>query len=121
MSQRLFSILSMGAIALGSILPTSSAHAAPRTAQDDTLQIVMIDQTQLSASQRSAFQRYLQTASLPPTKIGKRCQYYGKPQVWCLILDPAVAEKVYQQLSSQSFGSLAEMKPVRRLRGGERS
>ncbi len=82
---------------------------------ETSLQIVMVNQAQLSSSQRSAFQQYIQTANLPPTKVGKRCQYYGKPEVWCLILDAPVANQVLQQLSRQPFGSAASSQPIRRL------
>ncbi|MGQ9870998.1 hypothetical protein [Leptodesmis sp.] len=74
----------------------------------------------MNDSQRQAFQRFLQTASLPRTKIGQRCQYYGKPQVWCLLLDPPVAERVFQQLKTQSFGTAVDIRTVRRFRGAEK-
>ena len=121
MSQKLLSILSIGAIALSAAIPTAIAQTAPRGSGDGTLKMVMVDQAQLSSSQRDAFQRYLQTANLPRTKVGKRCQYYGKPQVWCLLLDPAVAEQVYQKLSKQPFGSAADIQTVHRLKAPERS
>ena len=115
MSQKLLAILSMGAIALSTI---PSALAQSRTPSNNgILKMVMVDQTQLSASQRSAFQQYLQTANLPPTKIGDRCQFYGRPQVWCLLLDPSLAQQVYQKLREQpGFGTATEIKDVRRLR-----
>ncbi len=126
MSHKVFSLLSASAIALS---PFSSAMAqsiapqtrTPKTRSNEILQMVMVDQTQLSSSQRSAFQQYLQTASLPATKVGKRCQYYGKPDVWCLILDEPVANQVFRQISRQPFGSAASVKPVRRLRAPEKS
>lgn len=122
MSQRFFSLLSVGAIALSTALSTAHAQPAPRPSDDGMLKMVMVDQSQLSTSQRDAFQRYLQTANLPRTKIGNRCQYYGRPQVWCLLLDPAVAAQVYTQLKEQPvFGSAIDIKEVRRLRGAERS
>jgi hypothetical protein len=127
MSQRLFSILYAGAIAFSMAIPgvqaqfAPRAQAAPKATDDGTLNIVMVDQAQLSATQKEAFQRFLQTANLPHTKVGKSCQYYGKPQIWCLLLDPPIADQVYQQISRQSFGSAASIKPVRRLRAPEKS
>ncbi len=116
MSQKFLAFLSMGAIAL-SPLPTFLAQPSASAAQREVMKMVMIDQQQLTASQREAFQRYLQTANLPRTQVGKRCQYYGKPQVWCLLLEPTLAQQVYQQLRSQSeFGSATEIKEVRRIR-----
>ncbi len=124
MNRMISAIFSIGAIALGTVLPSlvqsesTAIHAQTQTRPENgTLKMVMVDQAQLSASQRNAFQRYLQTANLPRTKVGERCQYYGRPQVWCLLLDHGVAERVYQQLKGQpSFGSIAEIKEVRRLR-----
>lgn len=116
MSQKFLALLSMGAIAL-SPLPTFLAQNNAIAAQREVMKMVMIDQQQLTASQREAFQRYLQTANLPRTQVGKRCQYYGKPQVWCLLLEPTLAQQVYQQLRSQSeFGAATEIKEVRRIR-----
>lgn len=115
MSQKLLAMLSLGAIALSSI-PSALAQSRV-SANNGTLNMVMIDQAQLSSNQRSAFQRYLQTANLPATKVGNRCQYYGKPQVWCLLLDPSLAQQVYQKLKQQPvFGAATEIKEVRRLR-----
>lgn len=108
-------IASISAIVLTSVSPTLAQTARP--SGNGVLKMVMVDQAQLSTNQRSAFQRYLQTANLPSTKVGNRCQYYGKPQVWCLLLDPNIAQQVYQQLKSQPvFGSATEIKEVRRLR-----
>ncbi len=126
MSQRFFPILSIAAIAVGTAIPAAQAQFAsnqspPRTSGDGALQMVMVDQAQLSESQKNAFQRFLQTANLPPTKIGKSCQFYGKPQVWCLLLDQPTANQVYQQLSRQSFGSAASMKTVHRLKSPDRT
>lgn len=116
--------LSLGAIALSTFVPTfvqpetTALHAQTRSRSGNgTLKMVMVDQSQLSPSQRSAFQQYLQVANFPRTKVGDRCQYFGKPQVWCLLLDPNVAQQVYQKLKGQpGFGSAAEIKEVRRLR-----
>lgn len=122
----LISALSMGAIALGVIAPSAIAQSGSRSPNsrlpDGTLTMVMIDRAQLSNVQRTAFQRYLQTANLPPTKVGKRCQFYGKPDVWCLLLDQNVAQQVYNQLKRQrEFGAAIEMKEVRRLAAPERT
>lgn len=115
MSQKLLAMLSLTAIALSSASAAIAQTASPTN--DGHLKMVMLDQAQLSNNQRSAFQQYLRTANLPPTKIGRRCQYYGKPQVWCLLLDPAQAQQVYQQLKDQPvFGFATELKDVRRLR-----
>lgn len=114
MPQKLLAILSASAIVLGTMPAVAQTM---RSANNGTLKMVMIDQAQLSSNQRSAFQRFLQSANLPPTKVGNRCQYYGKPQVWCLLLDPGVAQQVYNQLRNQpAFGSAIEIKEVRRLR-----
>jgi hypothetical protein len=114
MLQKLLAILSASAIVLGT-MPAVAQSA--RSASNGTLKMVMIDQAQLSSNQRSAFQRFLQSANLPRTKVGNRCQYYGKPQVWCVLLDPSVAQQVYNQLRNQpAFGSATEIKEVRRLR-----
>jgi hypothetical protein len=116
MSQKLLALFSMGAIAL-STLPAAFSQSAANAAQDGVLKMVMVDQSQLSGSQREAFQRYLQTADLPRTQVGKRCQYYAKPQVWCLLLNPNLAEQVYQKLRGQAaFGAAADIKEVRRIR-----
>lgn len=110
-----FAIAAVSAIGVISVSPVSAQTTKP--SDNGVLKMVMVDQAQLSTNQRSAFQRYLQTASLPRTKVGNRCQYYGKPQVWCLLLDPNIAQQVYQQLKSQPvFGSATEIKEVRRLR-----
>ncbi|MBM0741379.1 hypothetical protein JOY44_07060 [Phormidium sp. CLA17] len=120
MSHPVFSLISIGAIA-GMVPMAIVQSATPKAQSNEVLQMVMVDQTQLSSSQRSAFQQYLQTVSLPSTKVGKRCQYYGKPNVWCLILDAPVANQVFQQISRQPFGSAASVKPVRRFRSPEKS
>ncbi|MGC8712404.1 MAG: hypothetical protein ACP5RH_08435 [Leptodesmis sp.] len=124
MSRTFLPILAMGAIVLSPGMPTIFAQPAPgappRSYQDDTLKMVMVDQSRLDDGQRQAFQRFLQTANLPHTKIGQRCQYYGKPQVWCLLLDPPVAERVFQQLKTQSFGAAVDIRTVRRFRGVEK-
>jgi hypothetical protein len=122
MSRTLLTIFAASAIALGASAPASFAQSfstGARSNQSDTLRMVMVDQSQLNGSQRAAFQRFLQTANLPRTKIGRQCQFYGRPQVWCLILDPPVAEQVLQQLKPQPFGSAAEIKTVRRFKGVE--
>jgi hypothetical protein len=122
MSRNLLSIFAAGAISLGAGIPASFAQSfstSTRSNSGDTLRMVMVDQSQLNATQRDAFQRFLQTANLPRTKIGQQCQFYGKPQVWCLILDPPVAERVLQQLKPQPFGAAADIKTVRRFRGVE--
>jgi hypothetical protein len=133
MAQHVLSMLSATAIAVLVSLPAIAAppisrptsrpipSPADRTPVEKPLEMVMVDQAQLSSAQRSTFQRYLQTANLPNTKIGNRCQYYGKPDVWCLILDPPLANQVYQQLKQQAdFRSGLDIKPVRRLRSPER-
>jgi hypothetical protein len=116
-----FSLVSISAIALGNIANAIAQPSTPKVQSNEVLQMVMVDQTQLSSSQRNAFQQYIQTASLPVTKVGKRCQYYGKPDVWCLILDAPVANQVFQQISRQPFGSAASVKAVRRLRAPEKN
>ncbi|MBF2027824.1 MAG: hypothetical protein IGS48_13850 [Oscillatoriales cyanobacterium C42_A2020_001] len=124
MPLKLLHTLSLGAIALSTFVPTfiqpeaTALHAQTRSRSGNgTLKMVMVDQSQLSPTQRSAFQQYLQTANFPRTKVGDRCQYFGKPQVWCLLLDPNVAQQVYQNLRGQpGFGAAAEIKEVRRLR-----
>ncbi len=125
MSRSFLPILAIGAIALNASIPAvfaqSRSEAGSRFEQDGTLKMVMVDQAQLNERQRQAFQRFLQTANLPHTKIGKQCQFYGRPQVWCLLLDPPVAERVFQQLKPQSFGTAVDIKTVRRFRGGEKS
>ncbi len=125
MSQRFLSLLVSSAIALPSGVPVSLAQAnprvSPRSGSDDTLKMVMVDQAQLNDRQRQAFQHFLQTANLPHTKIGQRCQFYGRPQVWCLLLDPPVAERVFQQLKPQPFGAAVDIKTVHRFRGAEKS
>lgn len=124
MSRTLLPMLAMGMLVLipgmSATLAQPSPGANPRSHQDDTLKMVMVDQSQLNDRQRQAFQRFLQTANLPHTKIGQRCQYYGKPQVWCLLLDPPVAERVFQQLKPQSFGAAVDIRTVRRFRGAEK-
>jgi hypothetical protein len=125
----LFSSLAFSAMALSALVITLPSGAAPKTSNaksssqsDNWLRMVMVDQAKLSNEQRDGFQRYLQTANLPHTKIGKRCQYYTKPQVWCLILDPPVAERVYNQLKQEkAFNAALDMKPVRRLRVPDRN
>jgi hypothetical protein len=122
MSKNLVSIVAASAIAFGVNAPASLAQSfstGARSTESGTLRMVMVDQSQLNANQRNAFQRFLQTANLPRTKIGQQCQFYGRPQVWCLILDPPVAERVFQQLKPQPFGAAAEMKTVRRFKGAE--
>ena len=136
MSHPIFSLLSVGAIALGTLpgaipvgspvesfanVPRIAQSATPKAQSSEVLRMVMVDQTQLSSNQRNAFQQYIQTASLPSTKVGKRCQYYGKPDVWCLVLDAPVANQVFQEISRQPFGSAASVKSVRRLRAPEKN
>jgi hypothetical protein len=112
-------------VALPRTVPTpitpAPSNIVPMVQSREVLQMVMVDQAQLSATQRTEFQQYIQTANLPHTKVGKRCQYYGKPDVWCLILDAPVANQVVQQLSKQSFSSKVEVKPVRRLKAPEKN
>jgi len=87
-------------------------------AEGDFLMMVMVDQEKMNGDQKAAFQRYLQSANLPKTRVGERCQYYKRPEVWCLLLDPEVAQKVYEQLRGQSaFSQFVEQKEVRRIRG----
>jgi hypothetical protein len=96
--------------------PTGTANSA------GILGMVMVDQAKLSAEQKAAFQTYLQTANLPPTKIGNKCQYYGKPAVWCLLLDPTLAQQIYERLKAQPiFGSLVELKEVGRINGPDKN
>lgn len=78
----------------------------------NVLCMVAIDTSKLSPEQSQALEEI--TPTLPKTKIGKRCQYYGKPQVWCLLLDPAIAMDTQAKLS-QFSGSLWN-KQVRRLK-----
>ncbi len=121
MSHPVISLLSASAIAFSTLPGAIAQSATPKAQSGEVLKMVMVDQTQLSSNQRSAFQQYIQTASLPSTKVGKRCQYYSKPDVWCLVLDAPVANQVFQQISRQPFGSAASLKPVRRLRSPEKS
>ena len=121
MSHPIFSLLSVGAIALGAFPGAIAQSATPKAQSSEVLRMVMVDQTQLSSNQRNAFQQYIQTANLPSTKVGKRCQYYGKPDVWCLVLDAPVANQVFQEISRQPFGSAASVKSVRRLRAPEKN
>lgn len=119
---QVFSALSIGTIAFSALVSTAIAQPAPRSNNPDPLSMVMVDQAQLSDTQRNAFQRFLQTANFPRTKVGKRCQFYGKPDVWCLLLDKSMAQKVYNQLRQQrEFGTAAALKEVRRLTSPERS
>lgn len=112
----LYRVLPLCALSTIAAMPMAIAQPAP-PAKSGVLNMVMIDQAQLSTEQRQAFQQYLRTANLPPTKIGDRCQYYGRPQIWCLLLDPDRAQQVYQQLKDQPiFGTATEMKEVRPLR-----
>lgn len=121
MSRFFLPVLASSAIAFSAGIPVALAQSSPRSAPDDTLKMVMVDQAQLNDSQRQAFQRFLQTANLPHTKIGQRCQFYGRPQIWCLLLDPPIAERVFRQLKPQPFGAAVDMKTVRRFRGAEKS
>lgn len=101
-----------GAIALGWCCPPAIAGAPP-----GVLKLVMVDQAQLSSGQRQAFQRFVQQANFPPTRVGDRCRYHGKPQVWCLLLEPATAEAVYQRLIQQNeFRRATAIRTVRPLR-----
>lgn len=112
----LYRFLPLCALSAIAIMPVAIAQPAPPTNRG-VLSMVMIDQAQLSPDQRQAFQQYLRTANLPHTKIGERCQYYGRPQIWCLLLDPTQAQQVYQQLKDQpTFGTATEIKEVRPLR-----
>lgn len=97
---------------------TLAPQSKPR---DGVLAMVMVDQSKLSGEQKQAFQQYLQTANLPRTKIGDRCQFYGRPDVWCLLLDPELGRRIFEQLKAQeSFGAAVEVNEVGRLgnRGG---
>lgn len=76
--------------------------------------LVMVDQAKLSSEQRSQFEGLLSTANFPATEVGKRCQYHGRPEVWCLVLSPTKASAVYAQL--QQFGEAAVNKKVRRFK-----
>lgn len=106
---------------IASSAPSNILPAVQKTEPGEVLKMVMVDQTQLSSSQRTVFQQYIQTAGLPATKVGKRCQYYGKPDVWCLVLDDTIAKQVYQKLSLQPFASAMSIKSVRRLRAPEKN
>ena len=120
MSPRIISFLAISAIAFGSFFTVAVRAIAqttlPKIDPNEVLKMVMVDQAQLSSMQRSAFQQYLQTANLPSTKVGKRCQYYGKPDIWCLVLDAPIAHTIFQQFSRQPFGSATSIKPIRRFR-----
>ncbi len=117
---RFLPLCALSAIAIAGIpaaIAQSAPLAQPTSPSRGVLKMVMIDQAQLSPDQRQAFQQYLRTANLPRTKIGERCQYYGRPQIWCLLLDPPQAQQVYQQLKEQpTFGTATEIKEVRPLR-----
>ena len=112
----LYRFLPLCALSAIALMPVAIAQPAPPTNRG-VLNMVMIDQAQLTPDQRQAFQQYLRSANLPRTKIGERCQYYGRPQIWCLLLDPTQAQQVYQQLKDQpAFGTATEIKEVRPLR-----
>lgn len=125
--RQFFSALSIGVIGVTSTFPGAIAQAIPpssnpRSGSNGDLTMVMVDQSRLSSTQRKVFQQYLQTANLPRTKVGNRCQFYGKPNVWCLLLDHPLAQQVYNQLRKQrEFGAATTIKEVRRLNAPERS
>ena len=101
-----------GAIGLGGAFPGAIAAAPP-----GRLKLVLVDQAKLSSAQQRAFQRFVQQANFPPTRVGDRCRYHGKPQIWCLLLEPATADAVYQRLiQTGEFGQATEIRPVRPLR-----
>ncbi len=101
----------------GQVAPVSQStipKTATAVADPDALKMVMVDQTLLTAEQRSQLAQL--ATQLPPTSVGKSCQYYGKPDVWCLILKHQTAEQVFPQLSP--FGAAASIKPVKRFGKG---
>lgn len=102
----------------------STPNAAPVNATPTGMQMVMVDKAKLDAKGVAAFESYLRTASLPQSPVineniggSARCQYYGRPQIWCLLLEGSTAQNVYNELKGQqTFASAVEMKSVRRLK-----
>lgn len=93
---------------------------APANSQASLL-MVSVDRALLSRDEVSNFEHFINSTALPKTKIGEKCRYYGRPQVWCLILDDSQAREVFSLLQKQSFNRATKLAPVRRLKAPERS
>ena len=98
-------------------LAVALALAIPGTAIAQTKTMVSVDRSTLTAAQSAALSRLI--PQLPRTQIGQRCQFYGKPSIWCLLLDANTAARVQQTL--QSAGIPAQTREVPRLRNRGRS
>lgn len=84
----------------------------PAIAQDGAKQMVMVDRATLTSTQSSTLDNLI--PQLPRTSVGKRCRFYGKPAVWCLLLDGNQANQVKNRLVQA--GVPAEVREVRRIR-----
>ncbi|EKQ70278.1 hypothetical protein OsccyDRAFT_0556 [Leptolyngbyaceae cyanobacterium JSC-12] len=99
----------------GSTLP--DLGITPVKGNSFTKYMVWLDRAILTPEQRTDFDRYLQSTSLPANSVGKQCSYYGKKEAWCLLLDQELANKVKEMMSGESFGRLVEVKGVNVIRG----
>lgn len=89
------------------------ALAIPGTAIAQTKTMVSVDRATLTAAQSAALSRLI--PQLPRTQVGKQCQYYGKPSIWCLLLDAGTASQVQQQLAEAGIpAQTREVSPLRR-------
>ncbi len=98
-------------------LAIALAVAIPQSVQAQTKTMVSVDRSILTEAQAAALDRVIPW--LPRTQVGARCQFYGKPQIWCLLLDAQTAADVQRKL--QAAGIPAETKPVNRIRNRGRS
>jgi hypothetical protein len=89
----------------------------PKESTSTQLCMVMVDKDKLSSNKVTEFESFLETANFPSTKVGKRCQYYGRPNVWCLILPADESNSVFGKL--QSFSEAASNKTVKKFHGVE--
>lgn len=78
------------------------------------LTMVMVDQSTWQHDRRYQFADWVNAQNFPPTQVGKRCQYYGKPAVWCLLLTADQANQVVNQFAGTDWP--VETKQVRPIR-----
>ena len=95
--------------------PTPETKPTPE-AKKPYAYIVMVDTTQLSTASREYFNSVLKLNQIPPTAIGERCTYYGKPDIWCNVQkDEVQAKWIYDYLNDHSLEGKVKMQGIRRL------
>ncbi len=115
-----FMAIALLAVAVSQFVPSQSIAEAKisKTASTEPkspLFMVSVDRALLNGDELSNFEQFISTANLPKTAVGKRCQYYKRPLIWCLILVDGQAKQLDSLLRTQPFHRAVKLSPVRRL------